>query len=130
VDGAAPCNAIDGPLPPRVLASTSADEALLSAMTAHPGASASALADILHVGKGSVAGRWGRLGQRGVLVKCADGRWRLATQKRPIVEDEEDAWGETIERLPLPAFDPRLWVKPINDFVRVETGPFDCRRYG
>jgi DNA-binding transcriptional ArsR family regulator len=51
------------------------DRQLLEAMKAHPGASASHLAELLKIGKGAVVGRWGRLGRLGVLEKRRDGGW-------------------------------------------------------
>jgi hypothetical protein len=63
--------------PPEVSAALT--ERLLEAMRRHPDASASALAGVLEISKNVIAGRWSRLGREGVLVKCADGRWRLPT---------------------------------------------------
>lgn len=101
-------------------------ERLLEAMKANPGASASALAGVLEISKNAIAARWNRLGREGVLIKCADGRWRLPSSAEP---DEEASEFEAVERSPpVPAFDPSRWVQHVDRFLRTETGLFDCRR--
>jgi hypothetical protein len=117
--------------PPEVSAALT--ERLLEAMRQYPGASAPVLAGILRVSLGTVAGRRNRLGREGVLVKCADGRWRLpAPGERPSPEvDDEALEFETTERPPpAPAFVPGAWVQHVDRYVRVSTGLFDCRRFG
>jgi hypothetical protein len=103
---------------------------LMAMMRANPGASASTLAGLLGLGVGAVCGRWSRLGKAGLLVKCANGRWRLPTPDDHLIDEIEEASEfETIERA-RPAYDRTRWVQPINYFVRIETGFFDCRRFG
>jgi hypothetical protein len=54
------------------------EQQILAAMAKHPGASTAALASLLGVGKGVVAGRCHRLGKRGVPDKAAPGvGWSL-----------------------------------------------------
>jgi hypothetical protein len=116
--------------PPEVSAALNAR--LLAAMRSNPGASASALAGQLEISKNAIAGRWRRLGREALLIKCADGRWRLPTSgDLPSVEpDEEASKFETIERSSLPAFVPGAWVQHVDRYVRVSTSMFACRRYG
>jgi hypothetical protein len=89
MDGALPCDAIDRPPSPSwhgngadKALTTSRDRQLLEAMLANPTASASVLADLLGVGKGSIVGRWRRLSAQGRLIKDRrghfGGRWSCA----------------------------------------------------
>jgi hypothetical protein len=112
--------------PPEVSAALNAR--LLAAMRSNPGASASALAGVLEISKSAIAGRWSRLGREGLLIKCADGRWRLPSIAEP---DEEASEFEALERSPpAPAFVPGAWVQHVDRYVRVSTSLFDCRRFG
>jgi hypothetical protein len=119
---------------PTAAASAATNERLLQAMRQYPGASAAQLASVLGAGTtGMVIGRWNRLGAAGVLVRCADGRWRFPTPGDRLTGEtgEEDSEFVTIERSPpMPEPDPAKWVKPINYLIRAETSSFACARFG
>jgi hypothetical protein len=72
-----------------------------------------------------------------VLIKSADGRWRLPTpEERPATEVGEEAsefdgdQGRATTLIGVPAFDPSRWVQHVDRFLRTETSLFYCRRYG
>jgi hypothetical protein len=109
---------------------------LIEAMRAHPAASAGALAALLGVGIGSIAGRRQRLAARGLLIKDRRGHWRVAEPARSSdsVDGADDiSEFETPERqAPLLVFDRRRWVWPIDFYVDLvfNSSPFACRKYG
>jgi MarR family len=114
----------------------SCDRQLLAAVRANPTASASELARLLEIGKGSITGRWRRLSARGLLVKDRRGHWRAVERERPpskaVDDDKEVSEFETRRSTSLYAYNPRIWLNHVNYFYDLvfNPSPFACRRYG
>jgi hypothetical protein len=111
--------------------SAALNERLLAAMRANPDATTSFLGGVIGRSPGAIVGRLRRLGRKGALVQCANGRWRLPQPgEQPSAELGEQAPElETAERA-RPPYDPSRWVQHIDYFVRVSTSMFACARFG
>jgi DNA-binding IclR family transcriptional regulator len=55
-----------------------AEQQLLTAMQAHPGASLSVLGSVVGASRGAIASKLHKLARRGTVAKSRDGHWRLA----------------------------------------------------
>ena len=96
---------------------------LLEALRNHPGATAAVLAEAARDNRAATVERLTRLAVRGAVERVAAGRWGLV--------DEEPDEPELDPRAPDPgAEDPSRWVRPIGRYLRVETSPFSCVRFG
>ena len=103
----------------------SADEALIAAMRAAPGASANALASRLQSTRGSVVRRWQRLARAGALEKLCDGHWAVAAEPRPPKPTVEWMEGPARSDRPFPR-----WVRDLSCYGRKETTIVEGLRYG
>jgi hypothetical protein len=90
---------------------------LLAVRQACPGASLGVLSRAIGASRSKVLGRIHCLARLGEAAKRADGRWRpLTAEPKPEPERYVLAFPQ--------------WIRPINDYVRCETSPFDGARYG
>ena len=115
---------------PSHLAAMMAEQQLLTAMQAHPGASLSVLGSVVGAGRGAIASKLHK------LARARDSgekpRWTLAAggsgggwRGAPYAGVAE------LEAAQEPAPEDTLrWVKPVNCYLRVWTSPFACARYG
>ena len=97
--------------------------ALIETLRTRPGAALGAIAEAAGHKRSATADRLRRLAVRGAVVRVA-GRWRVAGDA-PI--EPEPEFEENPQRA---AYLPSRWVRPISHYVRIETSPFACARYG
>ena len=90
------------------------EQQLLTAMRLNPGASASALAGLLGVGKGAIVSRWRGLDRRRLIEKANSRSWVVAAE--PIEAGSKLQPDEG----PFPR-----WVKPIGAYARRESAHAD-----
>ena len=107
-----------------------AESALLAVLHDRPRLTTAEIAVALGSDKRSgLKARIYRMADRGAIEKAGRGRWRIAGQK-----DEPEFEPRSVEPEPIkPELGDRpfpRWVTSVNSYVRIETSPFACTRYG
>jgi hypothetical protein len=103
------------------------ERALLAVIADRPGLRQAEIAALVTEPVGSTATRLNRLGDRGLIERTPTHQWFIAGANANAPEEASEF--EMIERT-RPAFDPLVWVRHIDFFVRIETSMFACRRFG